>query len=130
LGVSERVTLTGQVSEAELDAMYRGARAFAMPSLSEGFGLPVLEAMTRGIPVVCSNSGSLPEITGDAALLHNPLDDVTLARHLVALWCDDAVRDDYARRAVARAAQFSWQQAAAETLDVYRAALQNRKSQI
>jgi glycosyltransferase involved in cell wall biosynthesis len=123
LGVSERVTLAGRVSDAELDALYRGARVFAMPSLSEGFGLPVLEAMARGTPVVCSDSGSLPEIAGDAALLHEPLDDATLAQHLLSLWRDDAMRAHYAHRGLARAAQFSWQQAAAETLDVYRAAL-------
>jgi len=123
LGVSERVTLAGRVSDAELDALYRGARVFAMPSLSEGFGLPVLEAMARGTAVVCSDSGSLPEIAGDAALLHEPLDDATLAQHLLMLWRDDDARTQYARRSLARAAQFSWQQAAAETMAVYQAAM-------
>jgi glycosyltransferase involved in cell wall biosynthesis len=123
LGVSDRVTLAGRVSDGELDTLYRAAHAFAMPSLSEGFGLPVLEAMTRGTPVVCSRAGSLPEIAGDAALMHAPTDDAELAAHLGALWSDDALRAAYSRRGIERAGQFTWRKAAAETLRVYRAAI-------
>jgi glycosyltransferase involved in cell wall biosynthesis len=122
LGVRDRVTLAGRVSDAELDALYRAACAFVMPSLSEGFGLPVLEAMARGTPVVCSRAGSLTEIAGDAALLHAPTDDAELAAHLLALWRDDALRAEYSRRGFTRAAQFSWAKAAAETARVYREA--------
>lgn len=122
LGVRERVSLAGRVSDAELDALYRGARAFAMPSLSEGFGLPVLEAMARGTPVVCADAGALPEVAGDAALLHAPSDDAALAAHVLALWRDDALRAEYSRRGLARAAQFSWRAAAEQTARVYRAA--------
>lgn len=120
LGVSDRVTLAGRVSDQELDALYHNARLLAMPSLSEGFGLPVLEAMSRGTPVVCSNAGSLPEIAADAALMHSPTDDAELARHIQALWTDDALHAEYSRRGLVRARQFSWGRAATETLDVYR----------
>lgn len=123
LNVLERVTFVGRVSDAELDALYRRARLLAMPSLNEGFGLPVLEAMARGTAVACSNAGALREVAGDAALLHDPLDDATLAQCIRALWHDDALHGDYRRRGIERAAQFSWQRAAQETLDVYRMAL-------
>jgi glycosyltransferase involved in cell wall biosynthesis len=122
MDVLDRVTFAGRVSDAELDALYRNARLLAMPSLYEGFGLPVLEAMSRGTPVVCSNTGALREVAGDAALQHDPLDDATLAQHIHALWFDGALHDDYRRQGIARAAQFSWQRAARETLDVYRMA--------
>ena len=123
LGVRERVTFVGRVNDDELDALYRGARALVMPSLSEGFGLPVLEAMARGTPVVCSASGSLPEIAGDAALMQPPLDEEGLARNLLSIWRDDVLHADLSRRGLARASQFSWDRAAAETMAVYRAAL-------
>ncbi len=123
LGVADRVEFVGWVSEEELDALYRRARLLVMPSLSEGFGLPVLEAMSRGTPVVCSGAGSLPEIAADAALLHEPTDDFELACHIIALWTDDALHAEYARRGLARVQRFSWARAAQETLAVYRAAL-------
>ena len=122
LGVADRVTFAGWVSDDDLDTLYRQARLLAMPSLSEGFGLPVLEAMSRGTPVVCSSAGSLPEIAADAALLHEPMDDGELAQHIQALWTDDALHAEYARRGLARARRFSWARAARETLEVYRAA--------
>jgi len=122
LGIADRVTFAGWASDDDLDALYRRARLLAMPSLSEGFGLPVLEAMSRGTPVVCSSAGSLPEIAADAALFHAPTDDAELAGHIQALWTDDALHAEYARRGLARAGQFSWARAARETLEVYRAA--------
>lgn len=123
LNVVDRVTFAGKVSDTELDRLYRAARLLAMPSLNEGFGLPVLEAMTRGTPVICSNAGALPEVAGDAALQHDPLDDAMLAQHIHALWQDDALHNDYRRRGIDRASQFSWQRTAQETLQVYRMAL-------
>ena len=73
-GVADRVRLLGWVDDATLDGLYRAADCFVFPSLAEGFGLPVLEAMLRGAPVACSNTTSLPEVAGDAALLFDPLD--------------------------------------------------------
>lgn len=122
LDLKERVTFAGRVSDAELDQYYRGARLLVMPSLSEGFGLPVLEAMTRGVPVVCSNAGSLPEIAGDAALMHDPLDAAALARLIGVVWGSGAVRADYGRRGMQRAENFSWTGAAQATWRVYQAA--------
>lgn len=122
LGVQARVHLAGRVSDAELDALYRGARLLAHPALSEGFGLTVLEAMQRGTPVVCSDSGALPEVAGDAALFHAPGDAAQAAAHIERVWRDDALHAEYAVRGRARAAQFSWDAAARETLMVYRQA--------
>lgn len=126
LGVNERVVFAGRLSDEGLDAYFRAARLLVMPSLSEGFGLPVLEAMLRGTPVVCSTAGALPEIAGDAALLHDPLDAAELARLIQRLWSDDALREDYAQRGMRRAQQFSWDIAARETWQVYREALEAR----
>jgi len=123
LGVAERVTFSGRLSGEQLDLCYRRARLLAMPSLAEGFGLPVLEAMSRGIPVVCSAAGALPEVAGDAALLHPPTDDAALAAHIWALWSDEALHAELARRGRVRAAQFSWTRAAEQTRAVYRAVL-------
>lgn len=122
LGVSERVRFVGRVDDAALDRWYRGARMLVHPALSEGFGLIVLEAMQRGVPVVCSASGALPEVVGDAALLHAPRDADALASQMAALWNDPAARAELSRRGRARAAQFSWRAAARETRMVYRLA--------
>lgn len=119
LGVTSRVQLAGRVTDDELDQLYRSARALVFPSLSEGFGLPALEAMSRGIPVICSNTGSLPEIVSDAALLHAPTDVHQLAQHLTRLWTDDVLHATMRLRGLARAQQFSWQKAAQETAKIY-----------
>jgi len=123
LQLQGQVHFEGRVSDERLDTLYRTARALVMPSLSEGFGLPVLEAMARGTPVICSASGALPEIAGDAALMQPPMDHDALARNILAVWQDDALAADLSRRGLARAAQFSWTRAAAETIHVYRTAL-------
>lgn len=119
LGVKDRVIFAGRLTDSELDAAYRAARLLVFPSLSEGFGLPVLEAMARGTPVVCSNAGALPEVAGDAALLHDPLDAAALARMLRMMWSIDPVNADYARRGKERAPQFTWAKAARQTWEVY-----------
>ncbi len=118
-GLRDRVTLAGRVSDAELDALYHNARALVIPSLSEGFGLPVLEAMSRGTPVICSDSGALPEIAGQAALVQAPMDDEQLARNLLAVWHDDGLHAELSRRGRTHVSQFSWERAAEETLMVY-----------
>ena len=99
--------------------LYQGARALAFPSLYEGFGLPVLEAMACGTPVLTSTMSSLPEIAGDAALLVDPLDVSAIAGGLWRLLNDTELADELSHRGLARAAEFSWRRAALETLDVY-----------
>lgn len=99
--------------------LYRGARLLAFPSLYEGFGLPVLEAMTCGLPVLTSNLSSLPEIAGEAALLVDPEDVEAIADGLWRLLTDAELAAELHRRGLARAAEFSWDRAAAETWRVY-----------
>jgi glycosyltransferase involved in cell wall biosynthesis len=130
LNLRERVTLLGRVTDAELATLYRSARAVVMPSMSEGFGLPVLEAMARGTPVICSQSGALPEIAGPAALMQSPLDDEQLARNILAIWNDDGLHAELSRQGYAHAQMFSWDRAAAETLAVYHATFDNLNSEL
>jgi glycosyltransferase involved in cell wall biosynthesis len=112
--------LLGRVSEDELRALYAGASAFAYPSLYEGFGLPILEAMAAGAPVVTSNLSSLPEVAGDAALLVDPTDPTAIGAALTRLLHDPALAEDLRTRGRARAATFSWERTAAETLALLR----------
>jgi alpha-1,3-rhamnosyl/mannosyltransferase len=117
-----RVRFLGPVDEANLPALYSAALAFAFPSRYEGFGLPVLEAMACGTPVVCGNASSLPEVAGDAALLIDPTDAAALTEALQRLTDDSALRRQLSTRGLEQAARFSWARAAAETLEVYRRA--------
>ena len=103
-----------------LPKLYAGARLFAFPSLYEGFGLPVLEAMASGIPVICSNASTLPEVAGDAALFHAPQDVEGLAGLLEKGLEDELWRQAATVRGLARAATFSWEKCTRETLEVYR----------
>jgi glycosyltransferase involved in cell wall biosynthesis len=114
------VIFPGYVADADLPAIYAGAQALAFPSLFEGFGLPVLEAMACGTPVVCSNSSSLPEIAGNAAFLVDPLDADALADVLGRMLQDGSLREQLRERGLAQATQFSWERAAPETVAVYR----------
>jgi glycosyltransferase involved in cell wall biosynthesis len=112
--------LLGRVGEDELRALYAGASAFAYPSLYEGFGLPILEAMAAGAPVLTSDLSSLPEVAGDAALLVDPRDPAAIGAALTRLLGDPALADDLRTRGRARAAQFSWERTASETLSLLR----------
>jgi len=103
-----RARLLGHVSDDDLDALYRRATLLAFPTRGEGFGLPVVEAMVRGCPVVASDVASIPEVAGGAALLVPPGDARALAAAITTLLADDAVRRDLAGRGRARAAAFSW----------------------
>ena len=120
---SDRVRFTGWVSDELLDGLYRAATCFVLPSLAEGFGLPVLEAMARGTPVACSNASALPEVAGDAAAYFDPLDLDAIAETLRALIADGALRESLAAAGLARARMFTWDAAARLTVASYEAAL-------
>jgi glycosyltransferase involved in cell wall biosynthesis len=117
------VVLTGAVGVEELDALFRGAAAFAYPSLYEGFGLPVLEAMSRGTPCVVSSSSSLPEVAGEAALPVDPRSVVGLAEALERVTTERQLADHLREAGLARAARFSWDETARRTLEVYKSVL-------
>jgi glycosyltransferase involved in cell wall biosynthesis len=123
LGLRDRVHVLGYVDDETLRWLYASCFAFAYPSLVEGFGLPVLEAMSLGAAVVTSDRTSLPEVTGDAALAVDPADTDALAAALRRLAREPALRDTLRQRAVARARTFSWAGAARQTLELYREAL-------
>jgi glycosyltransferase involved in cell wall biosynthesis len=124
LGVEADVRLPGWLADAEVEALWECARAFVYPSLYEGFGLPVLEAMARGVPVACSNASSLPEVAGDAALMFDPRDQRAIAATIETLLSqDDAQRARMVAAGVAQAERFSWQRAARATLACYERAL-------
>ncbi len=116
------VHFPGYVDDADLPALYSDALAFVYPSLYEGFGLPPLEAMACGAPVICSNAASLPEVVGDAALTITPTDAGALADALRQVAAAPALRAQLSQRGQARAAQFTWRRCAQETLEIYRRA--------
>jgi glycosyltransferase involved in cell wall biosynthesis len=116
----ERIRVLGYVPAAELAGWYRRAAIFAFPSLDEGFGMPVLEAMAAGTPVVASNRAAVPEVAGDAAWLVNPEYTDELANALVELTRSPDRRAELSRLGLRRAAQFSWDQAVEQTWQVYR----------
>jgi glycosyltransferase involved in cell wall biosynthesis len=113
---ADRVRILGYVDDADLPALYRGATLFVFPSLYEGFGLPVLEAMACGVPAVCSNASSLPEVAGDAALLVDPHDTDELTSAMVRGLEDTALRQEMVAKGLAQAAGFTWEQAARQLL--------------
>jgi glycosyltransferase involved in cell wall biosynthesis len=119
----DRIRVTGYVSPEELGAWYGRAAIFAFPSLDEGFGMPVLEAMAAGVPVITSNSSALPEVAGDAALLVNPTDTGALTDALRALTGNVDLQQEYAERGLARAQRFTWENAVVQTWHVYQRAL-------
>jgi glycosyltransferase involved in cell wall biosynthesis len=114
------VELTGYVDDQHLDALIRGAQVLVHPSLYEGFGLVLLEAMARGTPVIAARATSLPEVAGDAAEYFEPGDPDSLAESLRTVLRDPAVAVELALRGSARAAEFSWERAARATAEVYR----------
>jgi glycosyltransferase involved in cell wall biosynthesis len=117
--IRERILVLGHRSAAELDALYRSATIFAFPTLCEGFGLPVLEAMQRGIPVITSSTTSLPEVADGAALLIDPSDVGALQTALEKLAGDDAARADLRERGLRQASNFTWRKTAEATVAVY-----------
>jgi glycosyltransferase involved in cell wall biosynthesis len=117
------IAITGYISEPELAAWYARASIFAFPSLDEGFGMPVLEAMRAGVAVIASNRSAIPEVCGEAALLVEAMDQDALATRLRELASNPDVRFELEQRGVSRAAQFSWERAGAATWQVYQEAL-------
>ena len=117
-GLADRLLLTGYVPGSDLPALMSGAVAFVFPSLYEGFGMPVLEAMACGTPVVCSNVSSLPEVAGEAALLVDPLDTGALAEALIRIVDDAELRSELVARGLEHVRSFSWRRCAQETLQV------------
>ncbi len=117
-GIEDRVRFCGYLSDEELDEMYLHAYAFVFPSLFEGFGFPVLEAMTRGVPVICSDSSSIPEVGGDAVLTFEPHDDRALAGHLKELIVNKEHRNRLAGQGIDRCRHFNTDTLARNTLEV------------
>jgi glycosyltransferase involved in cell wall biosynthesis len=117
----------GPRSRDDLAALYAGADAFVFPSLGEGFGLPVLEAMACGAPVVTSDRSSLREVAGDAAGLCDPGDDASIGSALAEVLADRDLAEDRVRRGLLRAGEFTWDRTVRETADCYRAALSGRR---
>jgi glycosyltransferase involved in cell wall biosynthesis len=121
--LSQRVVVTGFVPDEDLAPIYAHALMFVYPSLLEGFGLPPLEAMQCGVPVITSNTSSLPEVVGDAGIMVSPTDADALGQAMATLFADRQLRDRLASLARARAATFSWARCAAETVAAYRSAM-------
>ena len=119
LGIEADVRFLGWLGSDELEGLYAVSAGFVMPSLYEGFGLPVLEAMARGVPTACSDRSSLPEVAGEAALLFDPEDVPAIARAVDALVNDPATADRLRAAGPRRAHEFSWQRAASETVAAY-----------
>ena len=113
------IILTGYAEEQDLPALYRSATALVYPSLFEGFGLPPLEAMACGTPVITSNNSSLPEVVGEAGLLINALDENSIGQSILQICSDDALRNKLSKAGLERAQFFSWREAARKTLAVY-----------
>jgi glycosyltransferase involved in cell wall biosynthesis len=118
LGLTQRVELLPSVSDAELSHLYANCTAFVFPSLYEGFGLPVAEALAHGVPVICSRAASLPEIAGDAAVYFNPESTADLTDKLRSVLGSPKLADTLRRRGPAQAARFSWDRAAGEMLAI------------
>lgn len=116
------VQYVGYVPDADLPALYCGAAAFLFPTLYEGFGLPVLEALACGVPTMTSNVSALPEVAGDAALLADPMDEAALTDAIIALLTDASLRARLTAAGPARAHQFTWERTAQLTLECYQKA--------
>lgn len=119
-GLSRRIHTIGHIPDHDLSAVYSGAAALVYPSLYEGFGLPIVEAMACGCPVICSRAASMPEVAGDAALLIDPADCDDLVHALDTVVHDSQVRSDLVARGDRRAAAFTWESTARQTVDIFR----------
>jgi glycosyltransferase involved in cell wall biosynthesis len=125
LGLQKRVRLMGYLPYGDLPLVYNLARLMVFPSLFEGFGIPLLEAMACGCPVACSNTTSLPEVAGDAAVQFDPLSPEDMAAAIWSVWSDESLRQDLKQRGVERAARFTWEETARRTVGTYRKVLES-----
>jgi glycosyltransferase involved in cell wall biosynthesis len=119
LGMEDSVHFPGYVAMSDLPLLYGAATIAAMPSVYEGFGLPVLEAMACGTPVVCSSASSLPELGGKAARYFDPYDVDAMAAAIHSVWTRGSLREEMREQGLEQAAKFSWERAAEETLALY-----------
>jgi glycosyltransferase involved in cell wall biosynthesis len=119
LGITDRVRCPGWVSDEDLEGLYEMATCFVFPSLMEGFGIPVLEAMERGVPVACSRAPSLPEVAGDAVRYFDPLDEADIAAAMAELITSADLREKLVGAGREHARRFSWEQTARETAESY-----------
>lgn len=119
LGLEDRIIIIGRRPHSELPMFYNGADVFVFPTFSEGFGLPPLEAMACGIPVIASNVASVPEVVGDAAILVDPYHPEDIASGIYKCLTDSDLRWDLIRRGMARASEFTWERAAVQTVTAY-----------
>ncbi len=122
-GVSDDVRFLGWISAEAVEGLWELAEAFVYPSLYEGFGLPVLEAMARGVPVACSNASCLPEVVGDAALLFDPSDEAAIAASITRLLSDREEAGRLRAAGVQRVRRYTWERTAQLTLESYERAL-------
>lgn len=113
------IILTGYVPPEDVNALYEGAKIFLFPSLYEGFGLPVIEAMAKGVPIITSNLSSLPEIVGENALLVNPYSIQEITQGIIDLLTNEELRKKITSQAIERAKQYQWEKTAQETLNLY-----------
>jgi len=121
--VKDRVIITGYVADEDLAALYSGAIAFVYPSFYEGFGLPPLEAMQCGIPVITSNTSSLPEVVGDAGIMLDPKDADGLCQNLLELYNKPSLRQSMSQKSLEQSKKFSWEKCTQETISAYKMAL-------
>ncbi len=117
--VAGRIHWRGYIEERELATWYAHASVFVYPSFYEGFGLPIVEAMERGVPVVASKTSSMQEVVGDAGLLIDPQDVDTIIDSLYTILTDVTIHDEYARKSLQRGKEFTWERTAQQTLDIY-----------
>jgi glycosyltransferase involved in cell wall biosynthesis len=126
LQVSDLIVHLGKVKQELLPSVYRSAQVLLQPSLDEGFGFPVLEAMSLGTPVICSNRGSLPELAGDAAVLTNPDDYLAMAKSICGILENRELRADLIQRGLKRASLYTWQNTARRMMEIYRQVAEER----
>ena len=126
LGLQKEVIFTGYIPDGDLPSLYNAADLFVFPSIYEAFGLPPLEAMGCGVPVITSDRGAFPEVVGDAGIMVDPYDIDGLAKAMHEILNNDGLREDMIKKGLERAKLFSWEKCAKEVLEVYEEVLENQ----